>query len=55
MARGKSGSKTCVLSQDPADFMSYALRASSKIKRTLVPVRKAEVLAETLPHGANSL
>ena len=36
-------------------LMSYALRASSKIKRTLVPVRKAEVLAETLPHGANSL
>jgi uncharacterized cupin superfamily protein len=37
-------------------LMSYALRASSKIKRTLVPIRKAdEVLAETLPHGANSL
>jgi uncharacterized protein len=36
-------------------LLSYALRASSKIKRTLVPNRKAEGLGATLPHGANSL
>ena len=36
-------------------LVNYALRASSKIKRTLMPGSKAEVLAETLPHGANSL
>jgi uncharacterized protein len=36
-------------------LLSYALRASSKIKRTLMPNRKAEALAATLPHGANSL
>jgi uncharacterized cupin superfamily protein len=36
-------------------LLSYALRASSKIKRALVPTRKAAVLAATLPHGANSL
>jgi uncharacterized cupin superfamily protein len=36
-------------------LLSYALRASSKIKRTLMPNRKAEVLAATLPHGTNVL
>ncbi len=35
-------------------LLSYALRASSKIKRALMPIRKAAVLAATLPHGANS-
>jgi hypothetical protein len=44
-------SPSCVLSQDPAD--SHELRVAGI--RTLVPVRKAEVLAETLAHGANSL
>ena len=36
-------------------LLSYALRASFKIKRTLMPNRKAEVLAAALPHGANAL
>jgi uncharacterized protein len=36
-------------------LFSFALRASSKIKRTLMPKRKAEGLTSTLPHGLNSL
>jgi uncharacterized protein len=35
-------------------LLSYALRAASKIKRTLITKRKTEVLAATLPHGANA-
>jgi uncharacterized protein len=36
-------------------LLSFALRASSKIKRTLMSNRKAGDLAATLPHGANSV
>jgi len=36
-------------------LLSLALRASSKIKRTLMPNRQAGTLGATLPHGANSL